>query len=114
MNYISEFDPPSALGAALAIGAVHTGTVFETQGSPSPLREIGAVISSDQASAANGAQLQASADNATWRPVAVATLSAGVPVILTSPILARYYRAVVTNGGVAATSLNVQLYRRRN
>ena len=91
-----------ALDAALAASATLTGTSFETGGSPSAHREFGAYFLSDAASAAGGARLEISQDGATWVPVKTATLAAGVPQELATPILAKYHRAVLENAAGAA------------
>lgn len=100
-----------ALAAALAAAGVVNGTAFETGGSPQPYKEFGAYFFSTAASAADGAKLQISNDGVTWVTVAQATLAANVPQSLSTPILAKYHRATLTNGAGAATATVVDFVR---
>lgn len=101
-----------ALGANLAASATLTGSTFDTGGSATPWHEFGAFFLSNGASASNGAQLQISQDGVTWKVVRQATLSAGVPQELSTPILARYHRAVLINDATADTDVTVVDYAR--
>lgn len=113
MQGLHEFDVPSINGA-LAGAGVHATAAYDTGGSPTATREFGAVFSSDVASAADGAVIQASPDNVTWKTVAVATLAAGVPQTVSAPVVGRYMRAQLTNAAGAAAAAYVQVFRRRN
>jgi hypothetical protein len=65
---------------------------------------------SDQASAANGFKIEGSNDSFIWYSAgppaqAMAALVANTPVILEVPVVFRYYRVKLTNGGVNQTQL---------
>lgn len=113
MNGLHDYDTPS-LNGALGASATHNGVTYDTGGSPSAVREFGAIFGSTAASAANGAKIQASFDGGTtWVDVAVATLAAGVPQTLVAPIVAKHMRAQLVNAAGAATA-TVVAFRRRN
>ena len=101
-----------ALGSALAASATLNGTAFETGGSPTPYKEFGAYFLSATASAANGAKIEVSQDGATWKTVKQATLAAGVPQDLSTPILAKYHRCSLTNDAGADTDVTMIDYVR--
>lgn len=100
-----------ALDAALAASGTLEGSAFQTGGSPCAYREFGAYFHSDAASAAGGARLEISQDGVTWVPVKTATLAAGVPQELATPILAKYHRAVLVNAAGAANVTVVDFAR---
>lgn len=96
----------------LGISGVYTGSARQSaQVSPttsSRYNNFNVQVITDQASAANGLQIQWSQDGATnWRIVAQSAVVASTPLTLTVPVTYPYYRVVLTNGGVAQTSLSL-------
>jgi hypothetical protein len=64
-------------------------------------------IDTDQASAADGLQIQFSADDTIWRTVQKRTVPIG-GTHLTVTVAGKYFRIVYTNGGTAQAELNIQ------
>lgn len=97
---------------ALGVSATYTGTardVAVAAGTQHRYSMFNAAAWSDQAGTL---RLECSNDNVTWRPITTDTaVAANTPVILSVPILTRYYRPVFVNGGVAQTAfmLNTSL-----
>lgn len=97
----------------LASGATYTSTVRDAgvaPGVPHPYAYFNAIFYSDQASAANGASIECSntgAFSGEQITCAYASLSAGIPLILTVPVLFRYHRTKLVNGSSAQTTLLV-------
>lgn len=96
----------------LGISGVYTGTARQAaQVSPTTtarFNNFNVQVITDQASAANGLQIQGSQDGSTnWRLVAQSAVVASTPLTLTVPVTYPYYRVVLTNGGVAQTSLSL-------
>lgn len=111
MSVDNQFQVEST--ANLANAAVFSGTAHEFA-NPSPYREFVAAFSSSHAGAANGAKIQASVNGSNWYDVAVASLAAGVPQVLTAPVCAKYMRAQLTNGATLTTSLFIATQFRAN
>jgi hypothetical protein len=93
--------------APLAAGAVFNGGARDMGVSPSAYHSFKAIFNADQASAASGAKIQMSNDAVTWRDAAQATLAANVPMVLSVPIVARYFRVSLTNAGIPQGALMV-------
>lgn len=89
---------------ALGVSATFTGPTRDigvAAGVPHRYSMFNAAAWADQAGTL---RIEISNDNVTWRPIAADTaVAASTPVILSVPILSRYYRAVFVNGGVAQT-----------
>ncbi len=81
----------------------------------SPLRSGGgiaaghfnALVFADQASAASGFVIQASNDSVNWFIVTSASVVSNAASSLSVPLIANYYRAQLTNGTTAQTSLSL-------
>jgi hypothetical protein len=94
--------------ANLGIGATFTGTVRDLGTTLGVFKDIDVVVYANQPSAANGVEIRYSTDNfATFFTVATGTLVANTPLIFKVTAVARYWRVVVTNGGVAQTFFRV-------
>ena len=99
--------------ANLGISGVYTGTARQSsQVSPVTLARFNTFnvqVITDQASVANGLVIQGSQDLAftTPRVVAQSSVVAVTPLTLSVPITYPYYRVVLTNGGVAQTSISL-------
>jgi hypothetical protein len=91
----------------LAISGVFTGAAHDLGPAPTPVRKFEAYFISSHASATDGAAIEISDDNATYRVAAKATLAANVAATLSVSIFARYARVKLTNGATATTSLFV-------
>jgi len=97
----------------LGISGIYTWTARQSsQVSPTTLsryNNFNVQVITDQASAANGLVIQGSQDSAftTPRVVAQSAVVASTPLTLTVPVTYPYYRVVLTNGGVAQTSLSL-------
>lgn len=113
--------PPSYLDdnnntttSALTANSTYTGTA--TQVKEDGLREFGTglvIVTASHNSAANGLQIQQSADGSTnWRTIASHTYTATTTATYTFNIYMRYCRIVYTNGGTNQTSfeLNTLFY----
>lgn len=92
--------PTTETSTALGASATFTGSSRDSGSTPTYSRFV-ANVYADQASAANGARIEKSQDGTTWRPAAVATLIAGVPVELSVICTARYHRCILVNGATA-------------
>lgn len=93
--------------ANLAGAAVFAGTAIDLGPTPAQHGRFHAHFVSSHASDSNGAKIQASSDGSTWVDVVVATLAAGVPQVLSAPVLARYMRVHLTNGATLTTALSI-------
>jgi len=89
----------------LANGATFTGTGVEVK----DYAGIGIQVFTDQVSATDGMQLQWSQDNTNWDETLSFTLSASVAASYLVGPRARYFRVVLTNGGVTQTVLRLQV-----
>lgn len=98
--------------SALGSSAVYTGSARQSsQVTPvisSRYNNFNVQVITDQASAANGLQIQWSQDGSTnWRTIAQVAVVASTPITLSVPITFPYYRTVLTNGGTAQGSLSI-------
>lgn len=98
----------------LGISGVYTGGVRASCGSvtgaqnTSLYNNFNVQIITDQASAANGLVIQGSQDGSTnWYVVAQNAVVASTPLTLSVPVTYPYYHVLLTNGGVAQTSLSI-------
>jgi len=87
----------------LGVSGVYTGTARQSsQVSPvtfARYNNFNVQCIADQASAANGLQIQGSQDGSTnWRVVAQQAVVASTPLTLSVPVTYPYYRVVLTNG----------------
>lgn len=112
MNLMHEFTVESR--APLGIDGFYVGSYHDLGGSPTSVRRFGGLFASTHASATDGAKVQASPDGVDWFDVAVATLSPNVPVYLEAPVVGKFMRLTLTNGGVAATGTTVISTRERS
>ncbi len=87
----------------LASGATYTGTSRDAGSTNGYMRFIARVYS-DQSGTM---KIQDSTDNSVWRDVVSAPLVTGICTDLGVEVLARYYRVLVINGGVATTAFRV-------
>jgi hypothetical protein len=83
---------------ALAANAVFTGVTMDFGDTMNAYQTITAIAFADQASAANGLQIQISRDGTTWRVAQQTAVVASTLTTITSSILYRYVRIVYTNG----------------
>lgn len=88
----------------LANGATFTGTGVEVK----DYAGIAIQVFTDRVSATDGMQLQWSQDNTNWDETLSFTLSASVAASYLVGPRARYFRVVLTNGGVTQTVLRLQ------
>lgn len=91
---------------AQAANAVLTGTARDTGIASAALTlryaKFNAFAFADQAGTM---QIQVSNDNTTWRAATAAiAVAINTPIILTVPVMTRYYRAVYTNGAILQTA----------
>lgn len=87
---------------AQGASAVVTGTTRDVGVAAGAAHRYSMFNASAWADQAGSLKIQVSNDNATWRDlVADTAVAANTPVILSVPIMTRYYRAVFTNGAVA-------------
>jgi len=95
----------------LGISGVYTGAARQSSQvaptSSSRYNNFNVQVITDQASAANGLVIQGSQDASTWRVVAQSAIVASTPLTLSVPVTYPYYRVVLTNGGVAQTSISL-------
>ena len=89
---------------ALAAGATFTGATLDFGDTMNVYQSINAIVFADQASAANGLQIQVSRDGTTWRVAAQVAVVASTYTTLNASLFLRYARIVYINGGVAQTS----------
>lgn len=93
---------------ALGVSATFTSTSRDAGGT---IAGVGTPWSSYRCSARSDQvgtlTMSMSNDNAIWIPVQSVSLVANTMVVLTSPIMTRYWRCAVVNGTTAETSLNV-------
>jgi len=83
---------------ALAANAVFTGVTMDFGDTMNAYQTITAIAFADQASAANGLQIQISRDGTTWRVAQQTAVVANTLTTITASILYRYVRIVYTNG----------------
>lgn len=88
----------------LAISATFTSATLDFGDTMNVYQSINAIVFADQASAANGLQIQVSRDGTTWRVAAQVAVTASTYTTLNAPLFLRYARIVYTNGVVAQTS----------
>ena len=89
----------------LGIDATFTGSAHDSQ---SAAARVAVSFFADQASATGGCKIQISANGTDgWVTVAAGSLTADTPLQLVAFLTARYWRAVMVNGGVAQTSLSI-------
>ena len=88
----------------LAISATFTSATLDFGDTMNVYQSINAIVFADQASAANGLQIQVSRDGTNWRVAAQAAVTASTYTTLNAPLFLRYARIVYTNGVVAQTS----------
>ena len=100
------FSNPSTY-PALSAGETFTGVATDV----SLYQAINIGIKSDVSSAANGFQIQFSADGTNWDYIALCTYIGGVGVTCPSGVRSKWFRIVYTNGAVDQTyfRLNVDL-----
>lgn len=56
---------------------------------------------------AGTASIECSNDNSTWRTIATSALVAGTPLLLSVPVMTRYHRTKLVNGGSAQSALMI-------
>jgi hypothetical protein len=101
--------------ANLGIGATFTGTTRDLGATLGVYSEVVAHFFADQVSGANGAQIQFSTDNFATNWVAISTtLVSNVATTIRVPAVARYFRIVLVNGGVAQTFNRIASLAKRN
>ena len=88
----------------LAISATFTSATLDFGDTMNVYQSINAIVFADQASAANGLQIQVSRDGTTWRVAAQVAVVASTYTTLNAPLFLRYARIVYINGVVAQTS----------
>jgi hypothetical protein len=88
----------------LAIGATFTSATLDFGDTMNIYQSITSIVFADQASAANGLQIQVSRDGTTWRIAAQVAIVASTFTTLNAQLFLRYARIVYINGGVAQTS----------
>jgi hypothetical protein len=88
----------------LAISATFTSATLDFGDTMNIYQSITAIVFADQASAANGLQIQVSRDGTTWRIAAQVAIVASTFTTLNAQLFLRYARIVYTNGVVAQTS----------
>jgi len=91
----------------LGLSATFVGVTRDLGASPSAFHSFKAVFNASHASATGGAKIQMSNDNLAFRDAATATLVADAPMVLSVPVVARYYRVQLVNAGVAQTALMI-------
>lgn len=93
---------------AQAASATLTGTARDTGVAAAAVHRYSAFNASAFASHAGTLRIEGSNDNTTWyRQTADAAVGAGACVILSVPIMTRYYRAVYVNGATLQTSFSL-------
>jgi hypothetical protein len=88
----------------LAISATFTSATLDFGDTMNIYQSITAIVFADQASAANGLQIQVSRDGTNWRIAAQVAIVASTFTTLNAQLFLRYARIVYINGGVAQTS----------
>jgi len=88
----------------LAISATFTSATLDFGDTMSVYQSINAIVFADQASAANGLQIQVSRDGTNWRVAAQVAVVASTYTTLNASLFLRYARIVYINGTVAQTS----------
>ena len=90
--------------SAQAANATLTGTSRDTGAAAGSVHRYSAFNAMVLANQAGTIRLECSNDNSTWRRTSPNTpVAANTPVILSVPIMTRYYRAVFVNGATANT-----------
>ena len=92
-------------GSALAANATLTGTARDVgvaQATAHPVAYYKASFLADQSGTAS---IEASNDNSTWYAIASSALAANTSLLLSVPIVTRYYRAKLVNGPIAQALL---------
>lgn len=90
--------------ATLTANSVFTGTSEDISG----VAQINVNVFSDQASAANGLQVQFSSDGTNWDMSLSESVSAATGASFSFAPRAKFYRLVYTNGGTNQTSFRLQ------
>lgn len=88
----------------LAISATFTSATLDFGDTMNVYQSITAIVFADQASAANGLQIQVSRDGTNWRIAAQVAVVASTYTTLNAQLLLRFARVVYINGTVAQTS----------
>ena len=88
----------------LAISATFTSATLDFGDTMNIYQSITAIVFADQASAANGLQIQVSRDGTNWRIAAQVAVTASTFTTLNAQLFLRYARIVYINGVVAQTS----------
>ena len=88
----------------LAISATFTSATLDFGDTMNVYQSINAIVFADQASAANGLQIQVSRDGTNWRVAAQVAVVASTYTTLNASLFLRYARIVYINGTVAQTS----------
>jgi len=97
-------DATNSSTTPLLAGATFTGT----SGIISNYKQISVFVFSDQASAANGLQIQFSTDGSNWDHTHYLTVAGGVSDTIQAHCHTKYYRVLYTNGGVNQTQFRLQ------
>lgn len=92
---------------ALAANGVFTGATLDFGDTMNIYQTITALAFSDQASAANGFQIQISRDGTNWRVSQQTSVTASTLTTITAHISYRYARVVYTNGVTLQGSFNL-------
>jgi hypothetical protein len=103
MAYPSNLQIPLST-TNLAISATFTGATLDFGDTMNVYQSITAIAFADQASAANGLQIQVSRDGTNWRIAAQVAVVASTYTTLNAQLLLRFARVVYINGTVAQTS----------
>lgn len=90
----------------LAGNAIYTGTARDAAATPGYQRFI-AFVTASHDSAANGLEIQASADNTTWFTIKSQSYTANSLVLIEAPIITRYIRIRFTNGTTLQTTFRI-------
>lgn len=89
----------------LAASATFTGPTRDLGAAvPAPYSYVNAAITTDQVGTA---RIERSNNGTTWVPYAPAPIVADTPLTLQVPVVGRYFRIVVENGGTPQTDLDV-------
>lgn len=91
--------------SALAGSATFTGTARDVGVAAATAHNVTSFNASFYADQTGTASIEASNDNATWYTLASGALSASTPLMMTVPIVTRYFRAKLVNGGTDETVL---------
>ena len=93
--------------AVIAASATFTGTTRDVgvaAGTATPSTYFNAMFFADQTGTAS---IECSNDNTTWRTLATSALAVTTPLILSAPVMTRYYRVKLVNNATLQTALMI-------